>query len=193
VEIPGKKGDVQTVTIDEDVTRTDFRKIPLLKPAFTKDGTITAANASKLSDGAAALVVMSATRAKALGIAPLAKIVAQASFAKDPEWFTTAPADLVSKILRKADLKLEDIDLIEINEAFAVVALAVIKQAGLDPGRVNVNGGAIALGHPIGASGARILVTLLYALADKNLRRGLAALCIGGGEASGVIVDRNLS
>lgn len=193
VEIPGRKGDVQTVTVDEDVTRTDFKKIPFLKPAFTKDGTITAANASKISDGAAALVVMSAIKAKALGISPLAKIVAQASFAKDPEWFTTAPSDLIPKILRKAGLKLQDMDLLEINEAFAVVALAVMKQAGLDHGRVNVNGGAIALGHPIGASGARILVTLLHALAERDLRRGLAALCIGGGEASGVIVDRHLS
>jgi acetyl-CoA C-acetyltransferase len=190
VEVPARKGETVSVTEDEDVTRTNFEKIPKLRPAFTKDGTITAANASKLSDGAAALVLMSAEKAKALGKKPLARILAQASHAKAPEWFTTAPADVIEKILKKGKLTLADIDLLEINEAFAVVALAVNQIAGLDAGKVNVNGGAIALGHPIGASGARILVTLLHAMEQKNAKKGLAALCIGGGEASGVIVER---
>jgi acetyl-CoA C-acetyltransferase len=190
VEVKGAKGDATTVLDDEDVTKTNFEKIPKLKPAFTSDGTITAANSSKVSDGAAALVIMSAEKAKAKKIVPLARIVAQASFAKAPEWFTTAPADVISKVLKRAGLAVADIDLFEINEAFAVVALAVNKIAGLDASRVNVNGGAIALGHPLGASGARILVTLLHALEQRNLKRGLAALCIGGGEASGVIVER---
>ena len=189
VEVKGR-GEPQLVTEDEEVRKTNFEKIPALKPAFAKEGTITAANASKISDGAAALVLMSAEKASALGIRPMARIVAQASAAKDPQHFTTAPADAIRKILAKARLSLDQIDLIEVNEAFAVVALAVNAIAGLDANRVNVNGGAIALGHPIGASGARVLVTLLYALEQRNLRRGLAVLCIGGGEASAVIVER---
>jgi acetyl-CoA C-acetyltransferase len=190
VEVRGPKGDSVTVLDDEDVTKTNFEKIPKLKPAFIKDGTVTAANASKLSDGAAALVVTSDRKARALGITPLARIVAYASHAKDPVQFTTAPADAIGKVLSRAGLRPEDIDLFEINEAFAVVALAVNKLVGLDPAKVNVNGGAIALGHPLGASGARILVTLLHALEQRNARRGLATLCIGGGEASAVIVER---
>jgi acetyl-CoA C-acetyltransferase len=190
VEVPGPKGETVLVTDDEDVRRTNFEKIPKLKPAFQKDGTITAANASKISDGAAAVVVMSAEAAKRRGATPLARIRAQASFAKDPQWFTTAPADAIGKILAKAGLGVKDIDLFEINEAFSVVVLAVNSIVGLDPEKVNVNGGAVALGHPIGASGARILVTLLHALEQRNLRRGLAAICIGGGEASSVIVER---
>jgi len=190
VEVRGPKGDGVTVLDDEDVTKTNFEKIPKLKPAFIKDGTVTAANASKLSDGAAALVVTSAEKARALGLTPLARIVAYASHAKDPVQFTTAPADAIAKVLSRAKLRQEEIDLFEINEAFAVVALAVNKIAGLDPAKVNVNGGAIALGHPLGASGARILVTLLYALEQRKARRGLATLCIGGGEASAVIVER---
>jgi acetyl-CoA C-acetyltransferase len=190
VEVKGPKGDSVIVSDDEDVRKTNFEKIPTLKPAFIKEGTVTAANASKISDGAAAVVLMSATRARELGAKPLAKIVAQASFAKDPAWFTTAPADGIAKVLARAGLGQGEIDLFEINEAFAVVALAVGKQLGLDQARVNVNGGAIALGHPIGASGTRILVTLLHALEQRNARRGLATLCIGGGEASGVIIER---
>ena len=190
VEVRGPKGDGVTVLDDEDVTKTNFEKIPKLKPAFIKDGTVTAANASKLSDGAAALVVTSAEKARALGLTPLARIVAYASHAKDPVQFTTAPADAIAKVLSRAKLRQEEIDLFEINEAFAVVALAVNKIAGLDPAKVNVNGGAIALGHPLGASGARILVTLLYAFEQRKARRGLATLCIGGGEASAVIVER---
>ena len=191
VETKGERGEPVIVTEDEDVKKTNFEKIPKLKPAFIKDGTITAANASKISDGAAALVLMSASRAKTLGVTPLARILGQASHAKAPEWFTTAPADVIPKVLKKTGLSVEDIDLFEINEAFAVVALVVNKIVGLDVNNVNVNGGAIALGHPIGASGARILVTLLHALEQRDKKRGLAALCIGGGEASGVVVERN--
>jgi acetyl-CoA C-acetyltransferase len=190
VEIDGGKGGPITVVDDEDVVKTDFAKIPKLKPAFIKEGTVTAANASKISDGAAALAIMSAEQARQRGLKPMARIVAYASHAKDPLWFTTAPADVIPKVLKKADLTLNDIDVFEINEAFAVVALAVGKILGLDMDRVNVNGGAIALGHPLGASGARILVTLLHALEQRNQKRGLAAICIGGGEASGVIVER---
>ena len=190
VEVPGKKGESVTVKDDEDVTKTDFAKIPKLKPAFIPDGTVTAANASKISDGAAALVVMAEEEARRRGLKPLARIVAQSSAAKDPAWFTTAPADAIAKVLKKAGLTAADIDLFEINEAFAVVALAVNQAAGLDVAKVNVNGGAVAIGHPIGASGARILVTLLHALEQRNLKRGLATLCIGGGEASALIVER---
>ncbi len=190
VEVKVGKGPAVTIVDDEDVTKTDFVKIPTLKPAFAKEGTVTAANASKINDGAAAVVVMSSEKARALGVRPLATIVSQASFAKDPVWFTTAPADVIAKILRRSGMQTGDIDLFEINEAFAVVALAVGKLAGLDAQKVNVRGGAVALGHPLGASGARILVTLLHALEDLQLKRGLAALCIGGGEASGVIVER---
>jgi acetyl-CoA C-acetyltransferase len=189
VVLKGKKGD-ETVAQDEEPFRTNFDKIPVLKPAFQAGGTVTAANSSKINDGAAAVAVMSETKAAALGLKPLAKIVAYASAAKAPEWFTTAPADVIPKVLAKAGLSLEEIDLFEVNEAFAVVALAVNKIAGLPIGKVNVNGGAVALGHPIGASGARILVTLLHALKQKGLRRGLAAICIGGGEASALIVER---
>jgi len=190
VEVEGRKGEKSVVLVDEDPTNTSFDKIPKLKPAFQKDGTITAANASKISDGAAAVVITSAENAKKFGMKVRARIVAQASSAKDPLWFSTAPADVIAKILKKTSLSVKDIDLFEINEAFAVVALAVSKIAGLDVAKVNVNGGAIALGHPLGASGARILVTLLHALEQRNLKRGLAALCIGGGESSAVIIER---
>jgi len=190
VEVPAGKGATTTVLLDEDVTKTNFDKIPKLKPAFIKDGTVTAANASKISDGAAALALMSAEKAATQGKKPLAKIIAYASAAKDPVWFTTAPADVIPKVLKKGNLTLKDIDLLEVNEAFAVVALAVSKIAGLDPEKLNVNGGAIALGHPLGASGTRIIVTLLHAMEQRNVKRGLAAICIGGGEASAVIIER---
>jgi acetyl-CoA C-acetyltransferase len=188
VTIPSKSGDT-VVDTDEDPFKTDFAKIPKLKPAFQKDGTVTAANSSKINDGAAALVVMAASKAKELGLKPLARIVGYASAAKKPEWFTTAPVDVITKTLDRAGLKQQAIDLFEVNEAFAVVALAVNKMLGLDPKRVNVNGGAVALGHPIGASGARILVTLLHALRQQKKKVGMAAICIGGGEASGMIVE----
>jgi acetyl-CoA C-acetyltransferase len=189
VTVEGRKGPA-VVSEDEEPRRADFDKIPLLKPAFQKDGTVTAANASSLADGAAACVVMSGARARALGIEPLARVVAQASAAREPAWFTLAPAKAIPRVLERASLSPGDIDLFEINEAFAVVNLAVGQALGLDMGRLNVHGGAVALGHPIGASGARILVTLLYALRRYDRRRGLAALCIGGGEASALVVER---
>jgi len=188
VTVKARTGDT-IVDKDEDPFKTNFEKIPKLKPAFQKDGTVTPANASKINDGAAALVVMSAEKAKAMSLKPLAKIIAFASAAKKPEWFTTAPADVIPKTLKKAGLSDSDIDLYEINEAFAVVTLAVNKALGIDVNKVNVNGGAVAMGHPIGASGARILVTLLHALKQRNKKRGMAAICIGGGEASGMIVE----
>ncbi len=190
VSIEQKGGTPLVITDDEEVKKVKFEKIPALKPAFKKDGTVTAANASKINDGAAALVVMSKEKADSLGLKPLARIVAHGSAARKPEHFTVAPGDVIEKILRKAGLKKDDIDLYEINEAFAVVTLAVNKMLGLDAAKVNVNGGAVALGHPIGASGARILVTLLHAMKQRNAKRGLAAICLGGGEASGVILER---
>ena len=190
VEIPQKKGEPVIVKEDEDIRKVNFDKVSSLRPVFDKNGTITAANASSLNDGAAALVLMSEDLARQKGLVPLARIVAQASYAKAPEWFTTAPADAIAKVLAKAGLVVGDIDLFEINEAFSVVSCAVNQVAGLDPAKVNIYGGAVAMGHPIGASGARILVTLLYAMKRRNVHRGLASLCIGGGEASALIVER---
>ena len=189
VTIKSKQGDT-VVEQDEEPFKTNFEKIPKLKPAFQPDGTVTPANASKINDGAAAVVVMSAEKSASLGLKPLARVIAYGSVAKKPEWFTTAPADVITKVLSKARMKVEDIDLFEVNEAFAVVALAVQKIVGIEVDKLNVNGGAVALGHPIGASGARILVTLLYALKQRNKKRGMAAICIGGGEASAMIVER---
>jgi len=189
VEVPGKKGPTIFDT-DEEPGKADFTKIPGLKPAFEKDGTVTAANASSINDGAAAVVVMAAEKAKALGLTPMVRVVAQASFAQEPEWFTTAPIGAIEKALKKAGKTAADIDVWEINEAFAVVTMAAIDHFKLDPAKVNVNGGACAIGHPIGASGARVFVTLLHAMKAKNARYGLATLCIGGGEASALIVER---
>jgi len=189
VKIKGKTGEV-VVSKDEEPEKVNFEKMPSLRPAFDKNGVVTAANASKLNDGGAALLIMSEEKAKELGLKPLVEIIAQSSAAKAPIEFTTAPADAITKVLKKANLKLEDIDLFEINEAFAVVSLAVNKLLGLTTERVNVNGGAIALGHPIGASGARILVTLIHEMLRENLKYGLASLCIGGGEASAIIVKK---
>jgi acetyl-CoA C-acetyltransferase len=188
ITIKGKQGET-IIEQDEEPFKTNFDKVPKLKPAFQQDGTVTAANASKINDGAAALVLMSADRAKTLGIKPIARIVVHGSSAKKPEWFTTAPADAIAKVLNKAGLNVRDIDLFEINEAFAVVSLAVQKIVGIEFEKLNVNGGAVALGHPIGASGARILVTLLHALKQRGMKRGMAAICIGGGEASALIVE----
>ncbi len=176
------------VDTDEEPTKVNFEKIPKLKPVFDKEGIVTAANASSINDGAAALLVMSEEKAKELGQEPLVEIIAQSSAAKAPIEFTTAPADAISKVLKKAGMKKEDIGLWEINEAFAVVSLAVNKLLDLDESKINVNGGAVALGHPIGASGARILVTLIHEMKKRNLTYGLASLCIGGGEASALIV-----
>jgi len=187
VKISSKSGDT-IVDKDEEPGKVKYDKIPVLKPVFDKNGVVTAANASSLNDGAAALLVMSEDKAKELGLKPLVEIIAQSSAAKAPIEFTTAPADAINKVLIKANLKTNDIGLYEINEAFAVVSLAVNKLLSLNNNNVNVNGGAIALGHPIGASGARILVTLIHEMKKKNTEFGLASLCIGGGEASALIV-----
>jgi acetyl-CoA C-acetyltransferase len=189
VSIKNKKEDL-IVDKDEEPNRVRFDKIPTLKPVFEKGGVITAANASSINDGAAALLIMSEDKAKKLGLKPLVEIIAQASAAKAPIDFTTAPADAINKVLKKANLSKDDIDLFEINEAFAVVSLAVNKLLGIDTSKVNINGGAIALGHPIGASGARILVTLIHEMLKQNSKYGLASLCIGGGEASALIVKK---
>ncbi|HCY77548.1 MAG TPA: acetyl-CoA C-acetyltransferase [Ignavibacteriales bacterium] len=187
VKISSRSGDV-IVDKDEEPGKVKFDKIPTLKPVFDKNGVVTAANASSINDGAAALIVMSEEKSKELGLKPLVEIIAQSSAAKAPIDFTTAPADAINKVLKKAGLKTNDIGLYEINEAFAVVSLAVNKLLGLTSDNVNVNGGAVAIGHPIGASGARILVTLIHEMKKRNLEFGLASLCIGGGEASALIV-----
>jgi acetyl-CoA C-acetyltransferase len=183
-------GDPLEVTADEEPWRVDFEKLKKLRPAFAKEGTITAANASTINDGAAALVLTTAEHAAERGLRPRARLVAQATFAQEPEWFTTAPVTAIRRVLERAALAVADVDLFEINEAFAVVAMAAIRELDLDPARVNVRGGAVALGHPIGASGARILVTLLHALEERGARRGCAAICLGGGEATAVVVER---
>lgn len=190
VVIEGKKGTV-TVNTDEEPGKALFEKMPGLKPAFEKEGTITAANASKLNDGAAALLLMSESEAKKRGLKPLATIISYASFAQDPKYFTTAPVGAIKKSLEMSSLKISDIDLFEINEAFANVTMAAQKTLEIPMERININGGAIAIGHPIGASGARILTTLLYSLKANSLKRGLATLCIGGGEAVAMIVEAN--
>ena len=190
VEVPGRKGVSETVSRDEEPFRVDLEKMPALRPAFDKEGTVTAANASTINDGAAALVLTTAGHARELGREPLARIVAQSSFAQEPEWFTTAPVAAARTVLERAGLGASEIELWEVNEAFAAVAMAFTRDLGLDPERVNVHGGAVALGHPIGASGARILVTLLHALRQRDLRLGCAAICIGGGEATAVVVER---
>lgn len=187
VPVESRKGTV-IIDKDEEPANIVFDKISKLKPAFEKNGFVTAANASKINDGSAAIVVASEEKAKELGLKPIAEIIAQSSSAKAPIDFTTAPADAITKVLHKANLAINDIGLFEINEAFAAVSLAVNKILCLTPNNVNVNGGAIALGHPIGASGARILTTLLYEMKKRNVELGLASLCIGGGEASALIV-----
>jgi acetyl-CoA C-acetyltransferase len=174
---------------DEEPHRCNLGKIPTLRPAFKKDGTVTAANASKISDGAAATVLMDGAEAERRGLSPLVRIVAHATFAHEPEWFTTAPSTAIAKVVDQAGWSMDDVDLFEINEAFATVTMAAMADNGLDHARVNVNGGACALGHPIGASGARILVTLLHALRRRGLKRGVASLCLGGGEAVAVAVE----
>lgn len=189
VEVTGRKGAVNIVDTDEDPANVNFDKLKTLRPAFQKDGTVTAANAPSINDSAAAVLLMSKEKVEEYGLKPMAKIIEQASAAKDPKWFTTAPVDAINKVLNKAGMKKDDIDLFEINEAFAVVSLIVSKQLSLDPEKVNINGGAVALGHPIGASGARILTTLLHAMNEKKAKKGLASLCIGGGEASALIVE----
>lgn len=187
VAVSNKSGSV-VFDKDEEPLKVNFEKIPLLKPVFQKDGVVTAANASSINDGASALLIMSEEKALELGLKPLVEIIAQSSAAKTPIEFTTAPADAISRLLHKSNLKIADIDLFEINEAFAVVSLAVNKILALDPDKINVNGGAVALGHPIGASGARILTTLIYEMKKRNSVYGVASLCIGGGEASALLI-----
>lgn len=188
VTIAGKKGDT-VVDQDEQPLKAQIEKIPALKPAFKKDGTVTAANSSSISDGAAALVLMKASKAKALGLSPIAKIVGHTTHAQEPNLFTTAPVFAIEKLMQKTGWNVNDVDLWEINEAFAVVTMAAIKDLKLDPAKVNVHGGACALGHPIGASGARILVSLIGALKQYGKKKGVASLCIGGGEAVAVGVE----
>ena len=190
VEIPQRKGDPVLVSEDEEPGKARFDKIPALRPAFEKEGAITAANASKLNDGAAAILVMSEDKATELKLKPLARIVAQASAAHEPEWFTTAPGKAIRKVLENANLSADDIDLWEINEAFSAVTMAAIDDYKIDPAKVNIYGGAVAIGHPIGASGARIFTTLLNGMNRTGAKYGLATLCIGGGEASALIVEK---
>jgi acetyl-CoA C-acetyltransferase len=189
VEIQDRKGLIQ-FAVDEEPGKSNFEKMPALKPAFEKDGTITAANASKINDGAAALVLTTESYAKSKGLKAMARIVAQGHFAQDPKWFTTAPVGAIKKALSAANLKVSEIDLWEINEAFSNVTMAAMKELEIPAEKVNVHGGAVAIGHPIGASGARILTTLLYALKRHNKRYGLATLCIGGGEGIALIIER---
>jgi acetyl-CoA C-acetyltransferase len=189
VELKDKKGDVTFFTYDEEPNAVKFDKIPALKPVFKKDGTVTAANASTLNDGAAAVVLMSAEKAKEMGIKPLAKIISYADAQQAPEWFTTAPAKAIPLALQRAGLKTEEIDFFEINEAFSVVSIANNRLLDLDPAKVNVNGGAVALGHPLGASGARIIVTLLHVLQQNGGKYGAAGICNGGGGASAMVIE----
>ena len=191
MEIKKKSSDTIVINEDEEPCKVKYEKISNLKPAFQNGGTITAANASKINDGAAVLLIVSEKKARDLGIKPLASILAHASFAHEPEWFTTAPAQAITKVLKKTNLKSSDIDLWEINEAFAVVALAAMDDFNIQHEKMNIYGGAVALGHPIGASGARILTTLLNGMHRNKSHLGLATLCIGGGEASALIIERN--
>lgn len=189
VSVASRKGEVKVDT-DEQPGRSDISKIPTLKPAFRKEnGTITAASSSSISDGAAAVVLMSSDDAKARGLKPLARIVAHSTHSQEPEWFTTAPVGALHKVLEKAGWKVSDVDLFEINEAFAVVAMAAMRELDISRDKINVNGGACALGHPIGASGARLVVTLVNALKTRGVKRGVASLCIGGGEATAIAVE----
>lgn len=190
VSVPQRKGDPLVVTEDEEFRKVKFEKIPNLRPAFTKDGTVTAANASTINDGAAALVLISERKLQELGLKPMARIVSFADAAQEPEWFTTAPTIAAPKALKAAGLELSDVDYFEVNEAFSVVTLAFNKVLGLDMDKVNVHGGAVSLGHPLGASGARIVTTLNNVLQQRNANIGLAAICNGGGGASSIVVER---
>lgn len=189
MKVKDRKGNVTKVKMDEELKRVNFDKIPSLKPVFDREGTVTAANASSINDGAAAVLLMSEEKAKDLGLKPLARIVSHASAAKAPEWFTTAPADAIPKALARADVDKSDIDLFEINEAFSVVSLANNKILELNPEKVNIHGGAVSIGHPIGCSGARIVVTLLHALKRNGGKLGCAGICNGGGGASAMVVE----
>ncbi len=188
VKVATRKGEVE-FDQDEQPGKSDIAKVPTLKPAFKKDGSVTAASSSSISDGAAAVVLLAADEAARRGVQPLARIVAHATFSQEPEWFTTAPIGAIGKVLEKAGWNIADVDLFEINEAFAVVAMAPIRELGIPHAKVNVNGGACALGHPIGASGARLVVTLVNALRTRGFKRGIASLCIGGGEATAIAIE----
>ena len=188
VTVKGKGGDV-AIEIDEQPPKAKLDKIPGLKPAFVKDGTITAANASSISDGAAALVLMKLSKATALGLTPIAKIVGHAEHSQEPEWFTTAPVGAINNLYKKTGWTTADVDLFEINEAFAIVTMAAMKEFDIPHSKVNIHGGACALGHPIGASGARIIVTLIGALKKTGGKKGVAALCIGGGEGIAMAIE----
>lgn len=190
VQVPQRKGDPIEVKRDEEFSNVNIEKIPALRPAFTKDGTVTAANASTINDGAGAMVFMSAEKAKELGLKPLAKITGYADAAHEPKWFTTAPAKALPKALDKAGVSLDKVDFFEFNEAFSVVGLANMKILGLNSSNVNVNGGAVSLGHPLGCSGVRILITLLSVLEQNNAKIGAAAICNGGGGASAMVIER---
>jgi len=190
VEVPQRRGDPILVTEDEEFKNVKMEKIPSLRPAFTKDGTVTAANASTINDGAGAMILMSSEKAKELGLKPLAMIKSYADAAQEPKWFTTAPAKALPKALAKAGVSQDQIDFFEFNEAFSVVGLANMKILGLTDDKVNVNGGAVSLGHPLGCSGARILITLLNVLEQNNAKLGAAAICNGGGGASAVVIER---
>ncbi|WP_204346490.1 acetyl-CoA C-acyltransferase [Psychroserpens algicola] len=191
VEVPQRRGEPIIVSKDEEYTNVRMDKIPALRPAFTKDGTVTAANASTINDGAGAMVLMSREKADALGLKPLATIKSYADAAQEPKWFTTAPAKALPKAIDKAGITLSDVDYFEFNEAFAVVGLANMKILGLTDSNVNVNGGAVSLGHPLGCSGVRIIITLLSVLQQNNAKIGAAAICNGGGGASAIVIERN--
>jgi acetyl-CoA C-acetyltransferase len=188
VTVKGRKGD-QVVDKDEPPFTCDISKIPNLKPAFSKDGTVTAASSSSISDGAAVLILASESAVRAIGASPLARVAGYSSFAQAPEWFTTAPAGAIKRVLEKAGWSASQVDLYEVNEAFAVVTMAAMRDVGIEHARINVNGGACALGHPIGATGARITTTLIHALRKRGLKRGIASLCIGGGEATAIALE----
>lgn len=188
VKVATRKGEVEVGT-DEQPGKSDLAKIPTLKPAFKKDGTVTAASSSSISDGAAATILLTAEEAAKRGLQPLAKIVGHATFSQEPEWFTTSPVSAMDKLMKQIGWTVDQVDLFEVNEAFAVVAMAPIKDLGIPHAKLNVNGGACALGHPIGASGARLVVTLIHALRQRGGKRGVASLCIGGGEATAIAVE----
>jgi len=190
IEVEGRKGEKTVVDTDEGPAKAQLDKIPGLKPAFDKAGTVTAANSSTINDGASAVVLMSAEKAKALGVKPLARLVSHGTNSQAPEWFTTAPAEAMTRAMNRAGWKMEQVDLFEVNEAFAVVALAAQHDLKIPSDKLNIWGGAIALGHPIGSSGARIVITLLSQLIDHNVKRGVAGICIGGGEATSVCIER---
>lgn len=191
VEVPQRRGEPIVISEDEEFKNVKIDKIPNLRPAFTKEGTVTAANASTINDGAAAIILMSADKAKELSLKPLATIKSYADAAQEPKWFTTAPAKALPKALAKAGVKIEDIDYFEFNEAFSIVGLANMKLLGLSDEKVNVNGGAVSLGHPLGCSGARIMITLLNVLEQNNAKFGAAAICNGGGGASAIVLEKN--